>query len=224
MIQDIHAHTYFSNCGRDEPEVVLQAAYEGGIQEFGFCDHNYGIGDRIVSYEKMMKDLAQKWSDRLILRCGIEIATVPGLFLADGYDISGFDFCLIEHIDHPESTLGMGSLDFPAKYGCKTGIAHTDLFGWCEKRGQKPEEFFRQLAEAGIFWEMNVSYDSIHNYREHAYVKNFMESEYQQTVVREAGAAISVGFDGHRVEDYRPDRVKAMGDFLDARQIPRLRF
>ena len=64
------------------------------------------------------------------------------------------------------------------------------------------------MADENIFWEMNVSYDSIHNYHQHQYFLDFFENEEQQDIVRRSGARISVGFDGHRVEDYLPERVK----------------
>ena len=54
---------------------------------------------------------------------------------------------------------------------------------------------------------MNVSYDSIHNYREHQYMLEFFNNKQQQAIVRESGVRLSVGFDGHRVEDYLPRRV-----------------
>jgi hypothetical protein len=36
----------------------------------------------------------------------------------------------------------------------------------------------------------------------------FFEDKEQQAIVRESGVRIGVGFDGHRVGDYRPDRVR----------------
>ena len=66
----------------------------------------------------------------------------------------------------------------------------------------------KRMAEANIFWEMNISYDSFHNYQEHAYMLRFFEDKEQQAIVRESGVRLSVGFDGHKVEDYRPDLVR----------------
>ena len=63
------------------------------------------------------------------------------------------------------------------------------------------------MAEQNIFWEMNVSYDSIHKYREHEYMLEFFKNEEQQAIVRESGVRLSIGFDGHRVEDYQPKRI-----------------
>ena len=43
MIQDLHAHTYYSFCSKDRPETVIETAIAGGIQQLGICDHNYGV-------------------------------------------------------------------------------------------------------------------------------------------------------------------------------------
>ena len=81
------------------------------------------------------------------------------------------------------------------------------MFAFIEKLGQKPEDYFKRMAKEHIFWEMNVSYDSIHHYREHPYMLRFFEDEEQQRIVRESGVRLSIGFDGHRVKDYLPERV-----------------
>jgi hypothetical protein len=66
---------------------------------------------------------------------------------------------------------------------------------------------------------MNVSYDSIHKYREHAYVADFVQDEQKQKIIRDAGVYVSVGFDSHRHEDYAGYRVYAMYDFLKQNRI-----
>ena len=97
---------------------------------------------------------------------------------------------------------------FAERCGCPhVGVAHTDMFAFIKDLGEDPYKYFRRMAEQGIFWEMNVSYDSIHKYREHPYMLEFFQNEEQQAIVRESGVRLSVGFDGHRIEDYRPDRV-----------------
>ena len=73
--------------------------------------------------------------------------------------------------------------------------------------GEDPYRYFLRMAERGIFWEMNVSYDSIHNYYEHPYMLEFFKNPEQQAIVRESGVCLSVGFDGHRVEDYFSKRI-----------------
>ena len=39
-------------------------------------------------------------------------------------------------------------------------------------------------------------------------------NEEKQEIVRRSGARVSVGFDGHRVEDYLPERVKEYNNKL----------
>ena len=87
------------------------------------------------------------------------------------------------------------------------GVAHTDLFSHIEKLGCDPLDYFSRMADENIFWEMNVSYDAIHRYREHAYFLDFFADPKKQEIVRKSGVRVSVGFDGHRVEDYLPERV-----------------
>lgn len=241
MIQDLHSHTYYSFCGEDKPESILEAAIAGGIELFGISDHQYGVaGYRpstefhdpaafLVDYQRAvdrylahMTLLKEKYAGRLQMRCGIEVATIrqPYLTLPPEVDISRFDYCLVEHIDHTD-TYAPDLFAFAARCGCaRVGIAHTDLFAYMERRGEEPAAFLRRMAEQEIFWEMNVSYDSIHQYREHAYVKAFMQDERQQALVRESGVCLSVGFDGHRVRDYRPDRVTDACRAIERMGIP----
>lgn len=221
MIQDLHSHTRYSNCGRDEPTQVAEAAVRGGIELLGISDHNYGIGDRKAQYLAELNALRARYAGQLRILRGIEIATVPEHFLKQGEDLSAFDYCLVEHLDDPTSMVGRDICEFADELEIPTGLAHTDLFGWMEMLNVKPDTFLKALAAHGVFWEMNVNYDSIHGYREHAYVKRFMESQAQRHMVRDAGLRVSVGFDGHRVEDYLPERVVKMNRFLEEEQILR---
>lgn len=221
MRQDLHSHTRYSNCGRDEPTQVAEAAVRGGIELLGISDHNYGIGDRKAQYLAELNALRARYAGQLRILRGIEIATVPEHFLKQGEDMSAFDYCLVEHLDDPTSMVGRDICEFADELEIPTGLAHTDLFGWMEMLNVKPDTFLKALAAHGVFWEMNVNYDSIHGYREHAYVKRFMESQAQRHMVRDAGLRVSVGFDGHRVEDYLPERVVKMNRFLEEEQILR---
>lgn len=214
MIEDLHAHTRYSLCGRDEPYRVVERAISGGVDILGITDHNYGIGARKAEYLNEMGELKRAYNGRIRILRGIEIATLPGKALLPGDDVSAFDFCLIEHIDYAESLVGARIGEYAKELGIPTGIAHTDLFAFAASIMREPAEFMRSLSEAGVFWELNVNYDSIHAYREHAYVAKFISSPEQRRAAREAGICLSVGFDGHREEDYLPERVKAMNNFL----------
>ncbi len=229
MIQDLHSHTYYSFCGEDTPEEIVLAAIAGGVEVFGISDHNYGItnarkdiykytdeslphtaGRTLARYLDHIRLIRDKYADRIRILCGIEVATStakPRLTLPDDADLSAFDYCLLEHLDDPSSVTGGDLFAFAERAGCPVGIAHTDLFAFLKARGENIPAYLEKMAERGIFWEMNVSYDSIHKYREHEYMLRFFADFEQQAIVRESGLRLSVGFDGHRVGDYRPDRV-----------------
>lgn len=229
MIQDLHSHTYYSFCGKDQPEAVIEAAIKGGIELLAITDHNYGVGfARIDAFrapeaavtteypEGILRRyfdhiclLKEKYARKITLLCGLEITVDPALprqNLPKDADISFFDFCLLENAQ----TLVAVSPEELFRFGnrcASVGLAHTDLFSLIAERGWDALQFCRELAKRGFFWELNVNYDSIHGYREHAYVKEFFQNEAQQDIVRKSGLRLSVGFDGHRVEDYCPGRV-----------------
>ena len=46
-----------------------------------------------------------------------------------------------------------------------------------------------------------------------------MSDPFQQELVLKTGIEITVGFDGHRVEDYLPSRVIDMNNFLQSKGI-----
>lgn len=241
MIQDLHSHTYYSFCGRDDPRDVVEAAINGGIGMIGITDHNYGIGygrfDVFTSpgaesfngtYERTLRryydhiDLIRdKYAGKIEVKRGIELCTLKdgGSFknhcLPDGADISFFDYCLIENLDNPISVTGGDIFAYAKRCGTPlVGIAHTDMFSHIKNRGEDPLEYFSRMASECIFWEMNVSYDSIHGYREHKYMLDFFADKEKQDIVRRSGVRVSVGFDGHRVEDYLPDRVRHYNELL----------
>ena len=231
MIQDLHSHTYYSFCGKDSPDAIVEAAIAGGIELFGICDHSYGVGfgtweayeapidivpnrfDPLMlrKYYDEIGAIKEKYTGRIRILCGLEIATDSSRIkapLPKDADVSFFDYCLIESLAADDSTTSGDLLGFVKRCGCKNiGIAHTDMFSFIASRGEDPYRYFKRMAEENIFWEMNVSYDSIHNYREHNYVLEFFENKEQQAIIRESGVRLSVGFDGHRVEDYLPTRV-----------------
>ena len=210
---DIHAHTFYSSCGRDEPQLLVNTAVENSIRLLGVSDHNYGIGNRKREYLQVMRKLAEDNKEKLQIAVGIEIATLPTHFdITDTAEIAGYDFCLIENLTNPESIVGKDLFGFCDRLGILCGIAHTDMFAYCDRYGYDYESFFSEMAHRRIFWEMNVSYDSIHHYREHGYVKAFLEDKKKQDIIRNTGVYLSVGFDGHRREDYAGSRVHAMYD------------
>lgn len=229
MIQDLHSHTYYSFCGADKPEVVVEAAIAGGIEVLGITDHNHGIGNARTNvffydspeleddYERTLERyfdhinlLKEKYVDKINILRGIEICTLKQGrdALPESADISFFDYCLVEQLDRPEVSIAEGDLfGFAKRCGCPTGVAHTDMFAFINSLGEEPLKYFSKMAEHGIFWEMNVNLDTIHMGRVHQYMLEFFENEEQQAIIRKSGVRLSVGFDGHRINDYKPERI-----------------
>ena len=243
MIQDLHSHTYYSFCGRDNPEQIVQAAIDGGIELFGITDHCHGAGpgrknaykaalqNGLSDFERSLRRyydhmdlIRQKYKDQIKILCGIELNTeghLPNAAVPESADVSFFDYCLVEQLDHEDSITGGDIFTFAKRCGCPAvGIAHTDLFSHIAKIGADPSDYFKRMAEQNIFWEMNVTYDSIHKYIEHPYMLEFFRNEAQQDIVRRSGARVSVGFDGHRVEDYLPQRIADFCKKLEDLEIP----
>lgn len=230
MLQDLHSHTYYSFCGGDQPEEVIEAAIAGGIEVLGITDHNYGIGyartdvffseaeDLKDDYERTLKRyydhinlLKEKYEGKIKILRGIEVATLnEGRYaLPENADISFFDYCLVENLDWKRRTMTNGDIfSFAKRCRCPVGIAHTDMFSFIRSIGEEPLAYFIKMAQEGIFWEMNVNLDSIHKGHEHEYMLQFFENKEQQEIVRRSGVRLSVGFDGHRIYDYKPERIK----------------
>jgi len=212
---DIHTHSYYSACGKDKLEDVIDKAIEQGISVFGISDHNRGIGNRKAEYLQVIRGLAEDFQDRVRLLCGIEIATVPERFdITDPSEMKDYDYCLIEHITDRKSVVGKKLFAFCKWLGIRCGIAHTDLFAYCDMYGFGYEEFFAKMAENNIFWEMNVAYDSIHKYSEHKYVFDFMTDKAKMEIIKNAGVVISIGSDSHNCEEYNGFALYQMYDFL----------
>lgn len=223
MIIDLHSHTRYSFCGKDAPEVLVQEMLRQGVQTLGITDHNYGIfergGDNGADYRAEIRALQKKYADQIKIFCGIEVCTLPQ-YAPKHTDFSTYDYALVENLDNDSSVMKGDLIAYTHGFGCPVGIAHTDLFKMIKERGMSALNVLSSYAKYGIFWELNVNFDSIHGYREHAYVKEFMQNKEQQELVRQSGLHISIGFDGHRIEDYDVARVREGNEFLAAHNLP----
>jgi histidinol phosphatase-like PHP family hydrolase len=226
----------------------VEAAIAGGIELLGITDHNYGVGFGLDAarhapvsvvknsygpyalrrYFDHIDLIKEKYADKIKILRGIEIATttraeVGKVTLPENADVSFFDYCLIEHLDYEDSMTRGDLFSFAERCGCAAvGVAHTDLFAHAVRMGEEPYRYFRRMAERNIFWEMNVSYDSTHHYREHSYMLDFFKSSEQQDIIRRAGVRVSIGFDGHKVEDYYPERIIDFNRRLDSLGIKKV--
>ncbi len=242
MIQDLHAHTYYSFDSNDTPAAVVERAIAEGIGQLGICDHNYGVGcarpefcwdkgtrlsadygKTLLRYYEHISLLKEKYAKRIQLLCGLEVATVQGkddYALPHGADVSFFDFVLVEGLASPTSITQGDIFAFAKRCGCPVGIAHTDLFAHIANLGEEPHRYFKRMAENGIFWELNVNYDSLHSFKTHDYVTEFFKNKSQQEIVKSSGVKLSVGFDGHILREYKAQRVKTACQLLKGMGIP----
>jgi histidinol phosphatase-like PHP family hydrolase len=246
VIQDLHAHTYYSFCGNDSPEQLIETAIKGGIEVLGICDHNYGVANeridtfcqrkdkRIKDYQRSfiryldhMRLVAKQYDGQIKIWNGIELSTLktnPHWPLPDEIDASIFDYCLIESVDSND-TVATDMFAYAKRCNCKNvGIAHTNLPAFIERTGQDMLSFFSRMAAENIFWEINVNYDSIHNYREHAYVQRVFQDENLQQILRDSNVKLSVGFDSHKTVEYAADRIKDACNRLTELHLPLVEF
>ena len=69
MLQDLHSHTYYSYCGGDRPEEIIEAAIAGGIELFGINDHVNGVITHVPEWDALGKDGWGSWVyDRMLHR------------------------------------------------------------------------------------------------------------------------------------------------------------
>ena len=176
-------------------------------------------------YQDHITAVAEKYNDDIRLVCGVEVCTLDrgNTLLPANVDISMFDYCLIEHLDCEDTHIG-DLFSFAKRCGCKhKGVAHTDIPRFLKKNKSDIFNFFHRMAQENIFWELNVNFDSIHGFHEHEYVKQFWGNAELIDIVRQSGVSLSVGFDGHRVEDYKPERVRDACRKLEDLNIPMVR-
>lgn len=219
LVIDLHSHTCYSNCGRDEPEELILEMIKREVDVLGITDHNHGINERGVKYRNEIRNLAKKYKDKIKIFCGIEVCTHNEYQLRYEKDLAEYDYCLIENLSSEDTITEGDILSYSSQFKCVKGIAHTDIFNFAKTKKLNIKAYLQSLAKAGIFWELNVSFDSIHHYKEHEYVKTFFNSPEQQELVKNSNLYISVGFDGHRKEDYCMNRVRDANEFLRKNKI-----
>lgn len=71
IIVDLHSHTKYSHCGRDEPEELVKKMIEKGVRYLGITDHNYGIRGRMRQYYEEISALKMKYASKAEESCRI---------------------------------------------------------------------------------------------------------------------------------------------------------
>ena len=140
MIQDLHSHTYYSLCGKDTPDEVIETAIKNGVEFLAITDHCHGVVNShpelawanndarvfisqiaLRKYYDHIKTAAYKYRDYINVWCGIEVTTIDhgwNTVPDEGLDFSFFDFCFIENIEKTNSTIE-DMFAFNERLGCK---------------------------------------------------------------------------------------------------------
>ncbi len=219
---DMHCHSLLSMDSNTPHEEIIEKAINAGIDLLAFTDHNYWIDNDINGYLSKVNSLKEQYADKLRIVCGIEIATVSFHRARLPKSLKGFEFALIEHLGYNGGFTLNELVDYRKAIGYETAvsIAHTDIFGFAQKENIEITSLLKLLRDEKIAWELNVNLDTIHGGFPHAYVLEFFENEMQQKTVRESGISVTVGFDNHIINDYKPNRVINACDLLDKMNIP----
>ncbi len=207
----------------DAPETVVANAISCGLDVIGMTDHHYWFLGREEEYQDHILHLQAEYRDRIRVLCGIELATYPVQRVEKEIRperLQRLDFAIVEHLGVSGAMSFDDFVSYRQRFPCPMGIAHTDLFGLAEQMGRPAAQLFEIMAERNLFWELNVNYDTIHGFREHAYVLRFFQDKDQQRVVRNSGVGVSVGFDCHNWVDYDVKRVTRACAFLEKNKIP----
>lgn len=225
-IQDLHCHTLYSMDSNTEPEALIKLAVDAGIEVLAFTDHNYWIEKVIPEYQARISKLREKYSSDIKIVCGVEVASAPIKRNSFPKKLEGFEFVLLEHLGYN----GGFTVDELLNYrdtvvkNARASIAHTDIFAFANKEGIEPFKLLCMLRDEDIAWELNVNLDNIHGGKPHSYVEEFFSNSEQQQIVKESGISVTVGFDNHIIEDYKPKRVADACNLLAELNISLIEF
>lgn len=79
ILQDFHIHSNYCD-GENTPEEIVIAAIKKGMEKLGILCHSYTSFDtrycikkeKIADFQKEIKNLAQKYKDKIQILCGVE--------------------------------------------------------------------------------------------------------------------------------------------------------
>ena len=174
MTIDLHNHTPLCNHAEGTPEEYVEAAIAKGIDIFGFADHapmdfdpNYRMYfEEMDDYEAEVKELADRYRDRITIRLGYEVDYLPGRMdervlnaevdyligsvhfinewgfdnpeFIGHYENADLDKIWREYFDAVEAMAGSGLFDI---------VGHLDLI---KVFNYKPQSDIRALAEGAL--------------------------------------------------------------------------
>ena len=189
MTIDLHNHTVRCNHAEGSVAEYIERAIDVGIDIFGFADHapmdfdeKYRMGfDEMANYEAEIREAAERYADRILLRLGYEVDWLPGhmdervlnakvdYLIGSVHFLSGWGFDNPEFIGHWESQEVDGvweryfaEIAAMARSGRFDIVGHLDLvkvFGHHPKRDirELAEEALDAIATSGMSLELNAA-------------------------------------------------------------------
>lgn len=207
---DLHNHTCFSYDGSNTPEEIIENAIANNVDVIGISDHQFSIGDKLLSYCEYINNCKIKYADKIRVLCGLEIGTCPPPQKKLSASGEKFDYVLFESLDKDGAMDFFEFLKWQNQFKCKTGLAHTDIFKLSEQYGT---DILKIMRDNNIFWELNTS----GNY---SYYYDFLTNERKRQLVRESGIAVSVGSDTHYIPEYRKTQIKRANELIQKMKLP----
>jgi len=189
MTIDLHNHTIRCHHAEGSVGEYIERAIDAGIDIFGFADHapmdfdeKYRMGfDEMADYEREIREAAERYADRILLRLGYEVDWLPGhmdervlnaevdYLVGSVHFLSGWGFDNPEFIGHWESQnvdevweRYFAEIAAMARSSRFDIVGHLDLvkvFGHRPKRDVRElaEEALDAIAEAGMSLELNAA-------------------------------------------------------------------
>lgn len=195
---DLHNHTYFSYDGSETPDALADNAVSNGIDTIGISDHQFTEGFDTEKYISTMKEAAWRWRGKCRIKIGLEIGTRPKPDNLLAKNVSAkLDYCLFECLDSDKGMDFFEFIEWRRLFSCPVGLAHTDIFGLCERYGL---DIAAVLKKEEIFWEINTS----GNY---SYYYDFLTNPKKREYVKKSGITLSVGSDTHQLFRYDARKV-----------------
>lgn len=201
IISDLHNHTLFSYDGSNSVEEIIENAIAKGIDIVGITDHQFSIGGNIHQYIEKVNECKEKYKNKIIVKCGIEIGLRPKPNNLIAVNKAGLDYCLFECLDSDNSlTMDLYEfLEWTRLFDIPKGLAHTDIFRLSEKYCT---DMIKLMKKYNIFWEINTS----GNY---AYYYDFITSYQKQQLIKKSGITVSIGSDTHNTRELNISKVRS---------------
>lgn len=207
ITEDLHNHTIFSYDGENTAEEIIKNAISKEIKIIGICDHQFSIGEKLLSYTNEINSLKEKYKNQITVLAGLEIGLRPKPYNLVKINDSGLDYCLFESLDSDRfDTMDIYEFfEWTRLFKMTKGLAHTDIFKLRDKFGI---DIFEKLKEYDLFWEINTS----GNY---TYYYDFLTNHQKQQEIKKSKISVSIGSDTHNLRNFNVSKLKSAHSIIE---------